>query len=339
MRHLHRFAAVLTAIVILSACLPAGARAQDEIKVTEAAEGLYFLTGVIGNVGFLVTDDGVLVVDSGTRPAHGDAILAEIAKLTDRPVKFLVYTHYHFDHTGGASQFPEEVTVVAHENLAANIRAFNEPRVKTMIEETYPAQIKEAEELLASPGDAGEEELAKAAAALEKAKQGLAEAKEIRFVYPEKTYSEEMTIELGGHEVRLVFPGPSHTSGNTLVHFVDLKAVHMGDMLFYMRHPFIDWKAGSDTKNWIASLEDVKTWDVDVVMPGHGELTGKDGLTWKVGYLTDLRTEVGAAIEAGKTLEETKEAVKMEKYAEMPWSYMLDAGVEAVYNELTGVER
>jgi glyoxylase-like metal-dependent hydrolase (beta-lactamase superfamily II) len=113
----------------------------------------------------------------------------------------------------------------------------------------------------------------------------------------------------------------------------------MGDMLFYKRHPYIDWKAGSNTENWIASLERVSGWDVEVVIPGHGELTDKSGLTWKVEYLSDLRAEVGEAIKAGQTLKEAKESVKMEKYSDLPWAYMLDAGVEAVYNELTGVER
>ena len=148
-----------------------------------------------------------------------------------------------------------------------------------------------------------------------------------------------MAIRLGGHEIRLIYPGASHTSGNTLVHFVDLKAVHMGDILFYRRHPYIDWKAGSNTENWIATLERVSGWDVEVVIPGHGELTDKSGLTWKIEYLSDLRAEVEEAVEAGKSLEETKRSVKMEKYSGIPWAYMLDAGVEAVYNELTGAER
>jgi cyclase len=279
------------------------------------------------------------VVDSGTKPAHGDSILALIAKLTDKPVRYLIFTHYHMDHVIGAQRFPEEVTVISHANLPANQKRFNGESLRKMIEETCPERIKEAEAKLESLKGAGEEELAAATEALEKAKTGLAEAKEIVLVYPDKTYEDAMSIMLGGHEIRLIYPGASHTSGNTLVHFVDLKAVHMGDMLFYKRHPYIDWKAGSNTENWISSLERVKDWDVEVVIPGHGELTDKSGLDWMIGYLTELRAEVGEAVKAGKTLEETKESVKMEKYAELPWTYMLDAGVEAVYNELTGVER
>lgn len=339
MRYLVRASILLVVLSMVIAAPIAPLRAQDEIEVTRAAEDLYFLTGVVGNVAFLITDEGVLVVDSGTKPAHGDAILAEIAKLTDKPVKYLIFTHYHMDHVLGAQRFPEEVTVISHENLPTNQKEFNEEALRKMVEETYPERIKEAEAKLESLKGAGEEELAAAAEVLDKANTGLAEAKEIVLVYPDKTYSDAMSITLGGHEIRLIYPGASHTSGNTLVHFVDLKAVHMGDMLFYKRHPYIDWKAGSNTENWIASLERVKEWDVEVVIPGHGVLTDKSGLDWKIGYLTELRAEVGEAVKEGKTLEETKESVKMEKYAEMPWAYMLDPGVEAVYNELTGVER
>jgi cyclase len=339
MRFPIRTAIILAGIMVILAFPIAQSRSQSEIVVTEAADSLYFLTGVVGNVAFLVTGEGVLVVDSGTKPSHGDAILAEIAKLTDKPVKYLILTHYHMDHVLGAQRFPEDVTVISHENLPGNQKEFNEANLKEMIEETYPARIKEAELKLASLEDAGEEELAEASMALEKANAALAEAKEIVLVYPDKTYTDAMSITLGGHEIRLIYPGAAHTNGNTLVHFVDLKAVHMGDILFYKRHPYIDWKAGSNTENWIASLERVSGWDVEVVIPGHGELTDKSGLAWKVEYLSDLRAEVGEAIKAGQTLEEAKESVKMEKYSDLPWAYMLDAGVEAVYNELTGAER
>ena len=330
---------VLAALFLTLAAGSAPSLCETEIEVTKAADDLYFLTGVVCNVAFLVTDEGVLVVDSGSAPSHGDAIIAAIGKLTDKPVRYLIFTHYHWDHVCGACRFPEGVTVVSHENLPENQKEFNEPRLKELIETEYPERIQEAEEKLESLKGAGEKELAETSKALEKAKTDFAETKQIEFVYPSRTYSDAMTITFGGHEVRLIYPGPAHTSGNTIVHFVDLKAVHMGDMLFYMRHPYIDWKAGSDTENWIASLEMVAGWDIDVVMPGHGELTDKSGLTWKVGYLRDLRVEVGEAVKKGQSLEDTKQSVKMEKYSGIPWAYMLDAGVEAIYNELTGAQR
>ena len=220
-----------------------------------------------------------------------------------------------------------------------NLKEFNAPRLTDLLENVYPERIREQKEKLENLEGAGEEELAEAEKSLRKIEAELAETQKIEFVYPSKTYSDEMTITLGGNEIRLVYPEAAHTDGNTIVHFVGQRAVHMGDMLFYMHHPYIDWNAGCDTGNWIAALEEVAGWDIDIVIPGHGELTGRDGLLWKTGYLKELRAEVQAAVEAGLTLEETRESVKMEKYPDLPWSYMLPAGIEAVYNELTGAAR
>jgi glyoxylase-like metal-dependent hydrolase (beta-lactamase superfamily II) len=324
-------------LCVLAVAVPS--RCETEIEVREVAEGLYFLTGVVCNVALLVTEEGVLVVDSGMTPSHGDSIIAHIERITDKPVEYLVLTHYHWDHVCGASRFPEEVTVIAHENLSRNQREFNEPRLAELLEKSYPDRIREAERKLESLEGGSEDELSRAALELENLRAEFEDAKRIKLVYPDTTYSDTMTIMMGGREIRLHYPGQAHTSGNTIVHFVDLRAVHMGDMLFFMRHPYIDWKAGSDCSNWIASLKEVSGWEIDIVIPGHGELTDRGGLEWKVEYLSDLRGEVSDAVDEGLSLEETKSAVKMDAYSELPWSYMLDAGVEAVYNELTGAER
>ena len=143
-------AAALTVLFLLALAFPAPSLSQDAIVVTRAAEGLYLLTGAVGNVAFLVTEEGVLVVDSGTRPSHGDSIIARIAGLTDRPVRYLIYTHYHMDHVGGAFRFPEDVTVISHEDLPGNMRKFNEPRLREMVEKTYPERVREAEARLDS---------------------------------------------------------------------------------------------------------------------------------------------------------------------------------------------
>ena len=83
-----------------------------------------------GNVAFLVTDEGVLVVDSGTSPEAGRLVMAEIAKKTDKPVKYLVLTHYHGDHTFGLQAFPSSTVIIAQQNTADNIRHLNEPRIR-----------------------------------------------------------------------------------------------------------------------------------------------------------------------------------------------------------------
>jgi len=328
------------ALAIFFALVPALAgRAGAEVTVTQAAPDLYFVTGTVCNPAFLVTGDGVLLVDTGNRPSHGTELLEAIGRITDEPLKYIVYTHYHGDHVNGACMLPDEAVVVAHANTARNLATFGEPRVKDDLENNYPRRIDEQWKKLAAidPGDeAGRTEAAKE---LERLEADFADYRLVHIVYPDATFTTDTTLVLGRYHVRLVHPGPAHTDGDVVVHFVEQRAVHMGDLLFNHRHPYIDWKAGCDTANWISALSEVASWDVEIVMPGHGELTGPDGLEWMAGYLTELRGEVAAAIEAGRTLEEAKTSATMSPYEDIPWNYMLSAGVEAVYNEMTGAKR
>ena len=331
-----RLSAAAAAASLLVALIPLHVSGGG-LEIVEAAEDLYFVRGTVGNVAFLVTGEGVLVVDSGQFPDHGEAVLREIARVTDSPVEYLVLTHYHMDHVGGACAFPESATVAAHGNLPGNMRRHNEPRLRDLVENVYPRRIGDQERELASM-DRGDEGFEAGEERLERLRKGLEEMRRTSLVYPDTTFERTMTITIGGRTVRLFHPGPAHTSCNTIVHFVDSKAVHMGDMLFYMRHPFIDARAGADTGNWIRALEDVLEWDVETVMPGHGGLTGRDGLEWEIGYLRELRREVAEALESGMTLEETLEHVEMEGYAEIEGARMLESGIAAVYRELAGTE-
>lgn len=327
------FAAAVLALLL---AVP-GARA--EVTAVKAAEDLYFVTGTVCNTAFLVTGEGVLLVDTGNRPSHGTAILEAIRGVTDKPLRYIVFTHYHGDHVNGACMLPEDAVVVAHENLAGNLGRFGGPRVKEELETGYPRRIEEQKQRIAAldPGD--EAHRTEAMQELERLERDFEDYGRVRIVYPEATYRSDTTLALGEYHVRLVHPGPGHTDGNTIVHFVEQKAVHMGDLLFYLRHPYIDWKAGCDTENWIAALAEVSGEDIDVVMPGHGDLTDAGGLEWMAGYLAELRGEVAAAVEAGQSLEEAKQSVAMPPYADIPWTYMLEAGIEAVYNEMTGAPR
>lgn len=328
------FCGILALAMTISVQLPA-ARAA-EIEVSEISDGLYLLTGVVCNAAFLVTDEGVLVVDTGNLPSHGSAILDEIAAVTDKPVKFVILTHYHGDHVNGLCSFPESAEIIGHRNFNMNISKFMEKRLTDYLGNRYPGYIRNLEEKVAGLEKEGSPDLEKEKEALETARSNFEDMKKVRVILAERIYDDELVIELGGETIRLVHPGPAHTSGNSIVHFVDRKTVHMGDMLFNRLHPYIDREAGSNTENWIRALKEVAGWDIETVIPGHGELTGKEGLHWKIRYLTDLRKEVAAAIGEGKTLEEAKESVKMSDYSEIGFPYMLAEGIEAVYREMSG---
>ena len=325
------------AVLFLLSGSAVGLRAADEVKAVPVAGGLYLMEGMDGgNVAFLVTDEGVLVVDSGTSPEQGKLVMDEIARITDKPVRYLVLTHYHGDHSFGLQAFPAATVVISQQNTAGNIRTLNEPRLRGMMEKQMPemvaAQKLKVDTLRRNKG----KDLKKEEERLKALEGQLAELKELRFVYPAITYEAGLRISLGGQEIEVVYPGPAHTNGDSLVYFPGLKVVHMGDLFFNGLLPYIGAEAGADTANWMAKLREVSGWDVEKFIPGHGPLSDKEGLLRQAAYLGDLRQAVQAAIAAGQTLEQAKQMAPLAAWKDLKWQEMFPRNVEAVYNELSG---
>jgi glyoxylase-like metal-dependent hydrolase (beta-lactamase superfamily II) len=312
--------------------LPAGA----EVRAVPVANGLYLVEGLEGgNVAFLVTDEGVLVVDSGTSPEAGGLIMAEIAKKTDRPVKYLVLTHYHGDHTFGLQAFPPSTVIIAQQNTADNIRHLNEPRIQGQLEKRVPEMIAAQGEKVAQLRKKKSRDLKQEEERLKELEAGLAQLKGLRFVYPSVTFQTKLSIYLGGQEIEVVHPGRAHTDGDALVRFSGLKVMHMGDLFFNGSLPYIGAEAGADTASWQSMLQQVSGWDVEKFIPGHGPIGDKQGLLRLAAYLADLRQAVKAAIAAGQSLEQAKKMAPLPAWKDLAGTRWLPQNIEAVYNELS----
>ena len=326
----------IATLFLISGCA-VGLRAAGEVKAVPVAGGLYLMEGMEGgNVAFLVTDEGVLVVDSGTSPEQGKLVMEAIAAKTDKPVKYLVLTHYHGDHTFGLQAFPASTVIIGQQNTAANMRKLNEPRLRGMMEKQMPemvaAQKLKVEQLRKKKG----KDLKKEEERLKTLESEFAELQGLRFVYPAITYESEAGHLPGRAEtIEVIYPGPAHTNGNSLVDFPGLKVVHMGDLFFNGLLPYIGAEAGADTANWIAKLKEVSGWDVEKFIPGHGPLADKEGLLRLAAYLGDLRQAVQTAIAAGQTLEQAKKMAPLPAWKVLKWQEMFPRNVEAVYNELS----
>jgi len=156
---------------------------------------------------------------------------------------------------------------------------------------------------------------------------------------PSKTFDTEMTIPLGKATVRLVYIGPGHTSGDTIVIFDQAKVIHAGDLFFHGLPPYIDVKDGSDTKNWVRTIQTLAERYPDFqVIPGHGKVTDMKEFVKFADYLNALRKEVSAAIEEGKTKEQAVESIDLSSF-----TYIQDQGefltkkknIGWVYDEMT----
>jgi cyclase len=331
-----RNAVLFFAVLFLFVGPSSGLQAAVEVKAVPVAGGLYLMEGLDGgNVAFLVTGEGVLVVDSGTNPEEGKLVMEEIAKKTDKPVKYLVLTHYHGDHTFGLQAFPAATVIIGQQNTADNIRRLNEPRIQSQLEKRMPGMIAAQKDKVAKLRKRKGKDLKKEEERLKELEADLAQLQGLRFVYPAITYESKLHIQLGGEAIEVISPGNAHTNGDSLVYFPGLKVVHMGDLLFNGSLPYIGAEAGADTANWMAKIQEVSGWDAGKFIPGHGPLADKEGLLRMAAYLGDLRQAVQVAIAAGQSLEQIKKMPLPPAWKDLKWPELFPQNIEAVYNELS----
>jgi|GEM_PF-203637 len=304
--------------------------------IKAVAPNLYLVQGLDGgNVAFLVTTKGVLVVDSGTSPDDGARIVAAIRKVTREPIRFLVLTHYHGDHTLGLQSFPESALVVGHSNVAKNIRRFNQERFRKLTETDGPEMISELKLKVETLKKENHPDLNKTETQLQEMENDLAQARTITFRIPDITFEKGMLIRLGDEIIHLIYPGPAHTNCNLLVIFPKQKVLHTGDMFFHQSLPYIDQGAESDTANWIENLQKALSWNIETVIPGHGPLTEKQSLNQQIGYLAFLRLAVATEMKKGMGLESLKTAITLpEEFKKWEYQEVFTSNIAAVHAEL-----
>lgn len=259
-------------------------------KFEKIADGVYYATGGFGsNNVVIVNDDDILLVDTGTTPANARAFVADVKMLSNKPVRYVVNTHWHFDHTDGNSIFGPEVQIIAHDYVRTAITTFdvlNREPYKTSQGTAVPAQIEDLKKQIAAEKDAARK--ATVARQLAEAENVLVQLKEIKPTPPNVTYSTKLTLHRGQREIDLMFLGRGHTGGDTVVYLPKEKIVATGDLMesrpAYMGDAFFD--------EWVTTLEALKKLDFVVDLPGHGvPFTNKSLITAYQSYLQDLTAQ------------------------------------------------
>ena len=224
--------------------LTAGAvRAQDfenaRVEMTDLGHGLYMMTGVGGNMVLSVGEDGVFLVDDQYAPMS-DKIRAAIATVTDQPVRFLINTHWHGDHTGGNENFGETGAIIfAHDNVR---KRMSTEQVNKIFNRTTPP----------SPEGA----------------------------LPVITFSKDVTLHFNGLTIHATHAPRAHTDGDSIIIFEGANVIHAGDTYFHKMYPFIDASSGGtiegvlDAQQTMLDLSDDET----KIVPGHGPLSDKADL-------------------------------------------------------------
>lgn len=262
---------VLAAAALLAVLSTASAQSMDdvEIGIEPLAAGVYMLTGRGGNIGLVVSEDGAFLIDDQYAPLT-DRILAAVRSVTDQPVKFVLNTHWHGDHTGGNENLAEKGTlVVAHDNVRERMSS---EQVSEFFGRTTPASADGA--------------------------------------LPVVTFNDAISFYLGEHEIRSFHVPHAHTDGDSVVHLPETNVIHAGDVVFYGLYPFVDVDAGGSLDGVIAGVERIAELadGETAIIPGHGPLIDREQLLGYHEMLKTVRERLGDAIEKGMSLEEIQAA-------------------------------
>jgi len=258
----------LALLSLASLALPVAAQ-QDfskvEIQTIKVTDSIYMLTGAGGNLGVCSGEDGIFLIDDQYAPLT-EKIRAAIGKISQDPIRFVLNTHWHGDHTGGNENLGKSGTlIVAHDNVRQ--RMSTEQFIKFFGSKSEP-----------SP----------------------------KVALPVVTFNDTITLHLNGEEIHAFHVPPAHTDGDSAVYFRKANVIHMGDLYFAGMYPFIDGSSGGDISGMILAADKVLELinEETKVIPGHGALSNRAELASYREMLATVRDRVAKLVAAGKSAEE-----------------------------------
>ncbi len=298
-------ALTLLAALLVLASAPTAAQQQDfskvQMKAKQIAPGVAVLFGAGGNIGLFYGEDGNVLIDDQFAPLN-ERIVAAVRTLDPGPVRFVVNTHWHGDHTGGNENFGKlGAVIMAHDNVRTRMSTDQFLRA---LNQTFPASPKGA--------------------------------------LPVVTFAEGVTLHLNGDTIHVIHVPNAHTDGDSLVHWRKGDVLHMGDTFFHrMSFPFIDLSSNGSIDGLIAAVNRALglAGPNTRIIPGHGPMASRADLIAYRDMLVDVRTKVAAGIAAGRSLTQIQAAKPAARYG-MPSGFVKpDNFVQAVYESLRNPPR
>jgi cyclase len=278
-------------------------QAQDDlskvnIRISKLAGNVYLLVGDGGNIAASIGEDGIVLVDDQYARLGGN-IEAALRGITDKPIRFVINTHYHDDHTDGNQYFQIQAPVIAHDNVRG--------RLETRGESGNRGSISFA----ANPQPKG--------------------------TLPILTFDHQVTIHLNGEDILVRHLQNGHTDGDSIVYFPKSNVVHMGDDFLRIGFPFVDLAAGGSVRGLIAALEElIPALPPDViVIPGHGVVSNLDDVRTFVKMLKETRAVVDRGVKQGKTLDQLKHEKILDPWKDWSGQWITtDIYLETLYNDV-----
>jgi glyoxylase-like metal-dependent hydrolase (beta-lactamase superfamily II) len=280
---------IIAAFAILALSIVGTANAQQsptyksapEIALKQVEPDLHFLFDYASsNASFLVTEEGVLVVDTRQHVRDGEDLLARIRKVTDKPIKWVVNSHFHADHYLGNPAFKAAgATIVAHRDTAM------------LMQKLHGKEIARRGGFFKRRGF---------------------DPKDVALVMPDVTFDHEMTIRLGSRDIRLLYLGPGQQIGDTFVLFPHRRAVHTPGA--FAQKSWANTVFTPSVEGWIGVLRKLAAMDIETVLPAHGDVAKRADLEELAKFLSTIDGAVRAAIAKGMSADGMAKALTFDQY-------------------------
>lgn len=293
----------LLLLVTLLFSLSFTAQAQDtkvEFTNFQLSDTIYLLRGRGGNVGVSTGEDGLYIIDDQIQPIT-DQLLQAIQQISDKPIRFVINTHYHGDHVGGNETIGGKgAVIIAHDNIRKRMTT---EQVSVFMQDTTAPYPEGA--------------------------------------LPVLTFNDRMSLHLNGESATAYYVAHGHTDGDSIIHFPASNVIHMGDMYFNGLYPYVDLDAGGaiqgmiDAADLALSLADKSTH----IIPGHGPLATTQDLKVYRDFLVKARDNVQALIDQGMGLQQAIDAKPTAEWDETLGGLWITPHqfVTFIYNSLKGI--
>jgi len=254
--------------------------------------------GLGANAGFIVGSRGVLVVDARHTPGMARELLEAVRSVTDAPILYLVYTHYHPDHSWGASLFTDEGAVLLACPGTGNLLELHSPGYLEYYRRRSPHIYERLEG--------------------------------VKVMTPDSTVRDGRVIDLGGVEVVLRCVGPAHTAGDCLVTVPGERVLFTGGIVSNGYHPNMG-DPDADPENWLSVLEEIKGAGYRRIVPGQGRICGPEALDAVSGYLTGLLELCRESIRNGVPLDRAVREINLPGTEGFEQANILPFNIQACY--------
>ncbi len=282
----------------------------------------------VGNAGFVVLDRSVLVFDTHFTPEAGQVLLSDIRSITPKPIRFVVNSHAHADHTHGNQVFAE-AQLIGSTNARRDVLEGDLPSLNRAIK----VMEKQLERLRQNA--LKEKDPAQALRLREQIKsreESLRTWSRLKIIPPFVTLDDSLTIRDGKHELCVAFLGVGHTEGDVVLFIPAQKIAFLGDLFFNGAIPNVQ---DASILQWMKTLEAVLKLDAEKFVPGHGKVGSKKDVEAFLAYFGELKSAVQPVVDRGDSVDQAVKEIQLPaKYAGYQFQHIFTSNVQKMYAEL-----